>query len=86
MPVVGLVFTLSEDRARRAEALGWLATDTRLTLGRMVQRKLPAVLDTPDVAADRAAWEALRALPGVAHVDVVFAALSDATDQGTVSP
>ena len=77
MPVVGLVVTLSEDASLANEALRWLETDPRFTIGARAARRLPVVLDTPDRAADERAWRDLAAVLGVVSADVIFAGLAE---------
>ena len=77
MPVVGLIVTLPPDPVAAAGALDWLRADPRFLLGPLDGDRLAAVLDTPDRAADDAAWEALGAVPGLLHAEPVYADLSD---------
>lgn len=79
MPVVGMVLTLSEDAVAAERARAWLAGDPRFTLGPAEGRRLAAVLDTPDRAADAAAWEAVRDLDGLLSAEPVYADFSDCT-------
>lgn len=80
MPVVGLLVTLSEDAVAAEAARAWLAADPRFELGPAEGRRLAAVMDTPDRAADRAAWDDLASLPGLLAAEPVYADLSDCTD------
>ncbi|MCA9287639.1 MAG: hypothetical protein KDA05_03590 [Phycisphaerales bacterium] len=78
MSVSGLVITLATDDPKAEHTLRLLAGDTRLTLGERFGRRVPAVAETPGVAEDRALIDDLRALDGVANVDVTFVALDEA--------
>ena len=86
MPIVSAVLTLSSDPVLRLQALARLGQDPQLSAAALHQDRLPVVLDTPDRAQDKAAWERIEALPGVTHIELVFADFSDLhpTEQSNV--
>ena len=77
MPVLAAVVTLTPSPEERARALEGLSSLDHLTLGELAGDRLPVVLDTPDRAADRAAWKRLVKHPGVVHTELVFVDFSD---------
>ena len=81
MPVVGAVLVLGDGESERVATLARLSRDPRMTLGALEGDRLPVVLVTDDLADDDALWREVRALPGVVHADVVFAALDEAADE-----
>jgi len=78
MPISGLVITLNSDPVAARQAAGAIAGRAGFNCGAMRgDHHLPAVLDTADRDADKAARDWLHALPGVLHVDVVFIHFDD---------
>lgn len=77
MPVSGLVLTLSREESCRQEAISALYEHASIVIGELVAHRLPIVVDTPNCEEDRAIWEWLLKLPGVAFVDLVC---TDATE------
>lgn len=77
MPIVSAVLTLSPDPALRAQTLAELAELPALTAATAHKDRLPVVVDTPDRGEDRAAWTMIESLPGVLHIELVFADFSD---------
>ena len=74
MPVLGLVVVMDDPNERtRQRVANALAEADDLELGVVADHRWPVVLeaDSPDQAESRIA--ALRALPGVAAIDVVYA-------------
>lgn len=71
MAISGLVVTVCEGAAGDAAA-GALAADKRVTIGPRFGDQIAIVAETLGVQADRELCEALRAIPGVRHVDVSF--------------
>lgn len=85
MAVSALIVTLREDGADGA--LRAIVRDARFTAGqRTADLRVPVVLDTPDAAADQAAFDWLRSLPGVELVDVVVVYLDDREAVSTPEP
>lgn len=80
MPVSGLVLTLARDHAVCAAALSDLRDFPALALGEHSAGRLAAVLEADDYARHDAHLAALRAVPGVVWVDVVFHDFSDLRD------
>jgi nitrate reductase NapAB chaperone NapD len=90
MPVSGLVLTLPATAATGAVAVtaGATLTDTLarlrslpfLELGQADERRVAAVLDAPDYPTHDAHLDALRALPEIHWVDVVFHDFSDVSE------
>ena len=70
MAVCGLVITLSEiEQATSSKVLaelGWL------TLGEQQRLRLPAVMEPRDRQDFRHCWDALLAVDGVVHLDLVY--------------
>ena len=78
MPVLGMVLVLddSEPATRRAVARA-LGDSPDLTLGEPAEHRWPAVLESPDASRAESRIEGLRAIPGIAGVDVVYADFED---------
>jgi hypothetical protein len=77
MPIVSAVLTLSQTPTLRVATLTALRSTPAVTLGEAHGDRVPVVLDTPDRAQDKAAWDALESLPGVTFIELVFADFSD---------
>ncbi len=77
MPISSLVITLTDDQALADSACESLGARPEIELGRHVANRLAAVVDSADSEADRETWQWINALPGVAHVDVVFVHFDD---------
>lgn len=79
MAICGIVITLEDPAAEHAATLQQRARaqGIALTLGDTAGPRLPAVLETPlddeRPATVRQLFDALLALPGVAHVDLAYA-------------
>lgn len=80
MPISGLVVTLDRDHTACAAALAELRAVPALELGEHSAGRLAAVLEADDYAVHDARLAALRAVPGVVWVDVVFHDFSDLRD------
>lgn len=78
MPVLGLVLLLEDraeaTRARVGEALARLSS---LEVGEPAAHRWPAVLEAGSERAAETQIDALRAVPGIAGVDVVYADFED---------
>ncbi len=77
MPVAGLVVTLSCAGAQRAALLEKLEGFPGVTVGPRNAAQLAMVLETGTIHAQRAAWEELSALPGVADIQLAYAHVDD---------
>ena len=77
MPISGLVLTLTDNADDRRALHAAIAGDARLTIGPATGAKLPVVVDTPDVATDRAIYHALASAPAVSVVEIAFMDFSD---------
>ena len=84
MPVSGLVLTLKNDGAGSSAVLAELRAHGSITLGDRAGHRLPIVVDTPGSDEDRAVWEWLHTLPGIAFVELVCADMS--ADAGPAAP
>lgn len=82
MPVSGLVLTLEADDERREGALAALRRCASIEVGERHGQRLPIVVDTESSDEDKAVWEWLRSLPGVAFVDVVCVDSSEDAAEG----
>lgn len=71
MSLSGIVITLHEDPRLAEAAVARLGGDSRVTLGPRKGTRAAAVLETPSLLEDEAAFEALLETEGVAHVDLV---------------
>lgn len=71
MVVSGLIITLADDPAGRAQALASLRAHEAFALGAASGRWLPAAMEAPDDHDCRALHDWVAALPGVRFVDVV---------------
>jgi nitrate reductase NapAB chaperone NapD len=78
MPILGMVLVLddSEPATRRAVARALLDAPD-LELGEPADHRWPAVLEAPDPRRAESRIDSLRAIPGIADVDVVYADLED---------
>jgi hypothetical protein len=87
MAISGLVLRLREDAHAVERAVAALSRDPRLVLGRIEQRCLPLVAETPSAAEDATLWADLLATPGVVSVDVTFVSVEppQTTDVGVGS-
>lgn len=77
MPVLSAVLTLRDDPVERATTLSLLSAEPRIDLGPMRRDRLPVVLATETRLEDKVLWRRIERLPGVAHVELVFADFSD---------
>lgn len=82
MPVSGLVLTLETDDERCEGAFAALRRCASIEVGERHGRRLPIVVDTESSEKDKAVWEWLHSLPGVAFVDVVYVDSSEDTAEG----
>lgn len=86
MPIVAAVVHLSGRPVDALHALAGLARLPGLVIGERHGDRLPIVLDTPTREADREAWDAVSATPGVVHVDLVCADFSDLVPPADPAP
>lgn len=71
MSIGALVVTLTDDALAAADALREVEADPRFTVGPREGARVAVVLEADDAAASEAAWDWLRARPGVVFVDLV---------------
>lgn len=80
MPVLSAVLTLPKAEA----ALTAMAEKPEVAIGPPNGVRYPVVLSTDSREADKALWKWVQALPGVTHVELVFADFSDLhAEEGT---
>lgn len=77
MPVSGWVITLENDVQKRDSALQVLGRESRITCGEAHGLRLPVVAETSTMKEGESLFEALRALDGVAFIDVVSIDFTD---------
>jgi nitrate reductase NapAB chaperone NapD len=78
MPVLGVVLVLDDAAdATRDGVVAALAGVSEIALGEAAAHRLPAVLESDSERAAEAQVDALRRVPGVAAVDVVYADFED---------
>lgn len=77
MPVLSAVLTLPDPQA----TLETLRSKPEVTVGPAQGPRFPVVLSTETREADKVLWRWLQDLPGVTHVELVFADFSDLHDQ-----
>jgi hypothetical protein len=78
MPILGLVLILDDSATSTCRGvLDAMAQAPDIELGEPASHRWPAVLEAPDEAAAERRIEALRRVPGVATVDVVYADFED---------
>ena len=78
MPILGLVLVLDDGHAAtRARVARALATVPWLDLGEPASHRWPAVIESESKQAAETQIDALRVVPGVAGVDVVYADFED---------
>ena len=71
MVISALVLTLSLDPVVRARALDALGADPRLTLGALIETRLPVVAEAASTADGASLCDQLSAHLGVERVDVI---------------
>ncbi len=78
MPILGMVLVLDdpEPATRRAVARA-LEHAPDLVLGEPAGHRWPVVLESPDEREAESRIDGLRAIPGIAGVDVVYADFED---------
>jgi hypothetical protein len=78
MPILGLVLVLENDSAAtRTRAGDALATVSSLVLGEPASHRWPAVIECESKDAAETQIDTLRAVPGIAGVDIVYADFED---------
>jgi nitrate reductase NapAB chaperone NapD len=78
MPILGLVLILDDTAPSTGRAvLNAMAQAPDIELGEPASHRWPAVLEAPDEGAAERRIEALRRVPGIAAVDVVYADFED---------
>jgi nitrate reductase NapAB chaperone NapD len=77
MPIAGLVVTLSCAGAARTALVEQIKEVPGVTLGPHKEARLAMVLETGTLHEQRATWEALSALPGVAGIQLAYAHIDD---------
>jgi nitrate reductase NapAB chaperone NapD len=86
MPVLGLVLVLDgTDPALPPRVAGTLAQAPGLELGELAAHRWPAVLESKTESEAEARIDALRSVPGILGVDVVYADFEDLLT-GTAPP
>ena len=80
MPISALSLALTNDE-HAAEALDALRQHPNVQLGAHVDRRVAAVLDTPDEQTNKRSWSWLNALPGIAFVHVLFVHLDPPSEE-----
>lgn len=89
MPVSGLVLTLAPPGPDAERAVSWMREDARFAVGEpepATPRRLPVALDTPDRAADKAAWQQMQDHPGIDFVDVTCVFFEEDQAPPTATP
>lgn len=81
MAISGLAILLEADPESQRTALAALASRPDLVIGPQVGPRVAVTLETPDLDSDRAAVDALRAVPGVLHLDVICVFFPDDPDE-----
>ena len=78
MPILGLVLILNDSAPSTGRrVLDALAQARDIELGKAASHRWPVVLEAPDEGAAERRIEALRRVPGIAAVDVVYADFED---------
>lgn len=78
MPVLGMVLLLEDRETTTREAVARQLCDAEdLVLGAPAEHRWPAVLESPGQEEAEARIDALRRVPGIAGVDVVYADFED---------
>ena len=83
MPVSGLVLTLDPGERSRRGVLYVLSHDPRISVGELVEDRLPIVTETFSLEEGEDVAEQLLQVPGIRFVDVVSVDFSDIAE---VSP
>lgn len=73
MPILSAVLTLPTPEP----ALEQLQRRPEITIGPSAGSRVPVVLTTDTRAEDKALWDWIQSLPGLHHVELVFADFSD---------
>jgi hypothetical protein len=82
MPISGLVLTLLPGEADRAELLGLLHDDQRITVGELVDGCLPVVTETGSHDEHEGLWRELESQGSVLNVRLAYHDFSDVEDFG----
>jgi len=77
MPIAGLVMTLSCAEASCDALLAQIEGVPGVTLGPRKETQVAMVLETGTVREQRAVWEELSGLPGVADIQLAYAHIDD---------
>jgi nitrate reductase NapAB chaperone NapD len=78
MPVLGVVLVLDDgEAATRARVAAALAAVPSIELGEPASHRWPAVFESESEHAAETQIDALRSVPGIAGVDVVYADFED---------
>lgn len=72
MPVSGLVITFARDVSIFPQSVQRLADESCIELGESNGPKLAIVVDSESPERDKAIWDWVHELPGVAMVEVAF--------------
>ena len=78
MPISSMIVRIAEDRARP------VAERINAVVGAQVAYQhndsFVVLTDTPSEEADQALWDAIKGIPGVLHVDLIYHNFEDAVD------
>lgn len=87
MPVSALVVTLDPGERSRRGVLYVLSRDPRVSVGEIVEDRLPVVTETSSLEESEDVAEQLLQVPGIRFVDVVSVDFSDIADvpQGSLT-
>lgn len=77
MPILAAVVTLDPATAPHGPAVASLAAQEGVDVGELQGHRLPVVVESGRPREDEARFDALRAVPGVLAVDLVWADFSD---------
>jgi hypothetical protein len=84
MPILGMVLVLDDPEPATRQAVAHaLEHAPDLVLGEPAEHRWPAVLESPDPRRAESRIDDLRAIPGIAGVDVVYADFEDLIERSS---
>lgn len=86
MPISGLVLQLAQDSTLTDSVTQALRLDSRVSVGDLVNNRLPIVVETQSLAEDETVFEELSRTPGILFVELAFTDFSDVEDFGGAPP
>ena len=86
MPIAGLQLTLDPNPELAADAIGALRSRTEIEMGTPRGQALPVMTDVDGTRESSALHQWIASLPGIAHVDLVYAAPEHDSTSSRMTP